>query len=251
MLTPLRQTLSCSRSWRCLRFACTSSTAAAQTPKADVHVPSRPENDDVGRIPDRQAGRSRRSSRDRPCASTRSLTPAPRRTKRPAAFLAKYGVAADEILKDVLDFWAARPALRQPGAGGGHVLTGPIYVEGAEPGDMLEVQILDLQTRVPYGMNSTGPTGGVFRDDYPGAKEGDAPLDIPEGTRHLIRTGMVKGRHVAMLTDSVHVPMNPFMGIMAVAPKAPVMGESVSARRDCRGRDRPASTTAATWTSAR
>lgn len=87
-------------------------------------------------------------------------------------------------------------------------------MDGAEPGDTLEVQILDLQTRVPYGMNSTGPTAGVFRDEYPGAKEGDPPLDIPEGTRHLIRTGMVNGKHVAMLTDAVHVPMNPFMGNM-------------------------------------
>jgi acetamidase/formamidase len=74
-------------------------------------------------------------------------------------------------------------------------------------------------------MNSTGPAGGVFRDDYPGNREGDKPLDIADGTRHLIRSGMASGKHVAMLTADVHVPMNPFMGIMAVAPKGPVMGD--------------------------
>ena len=37
------------------------------------------------------------------------------------------------------------------------MLTGPIYVEGAQPGDMLEVRILDVAFRVPYGVNATGP----------------------------------------------------------------------------------------------
>jgi acetamidase/formamidase len=196
----------------------------AQSSDADVYVPSRPETItwgafpiDKGPVATVKTGQTVRIDTLSHAGSTQD--------EEPAAFLAGYGVKPNEILKDVLDFWAARPTLRQPGAGGGHVLTGPIYVDGAEPGDMLEVQILDLRTRVPYGMNSTGPTGGVFRDDYPGAREGDRPLDIPEGTRHLIRTGMVGGRHVAMLTDTVHVPMNPFMGIMAVAPKGPVMGD--------------------------
>jgi acetamidase/formamidase len=143
----------------------------------------------------------------------------------PATFLARYGVRSDEILEDVLDFWAARPTLRQPGGGGGHVLTGPIYIEGAEHGDTLEVQILQLTPRVPYGMNSTGPTSGVFRENYPGAKEGDLPLDIEEGTRHLIRTGTAGRREVAFLSESIQVPMHPFMGIMAVAPRNPVMGD--------------------------
>ena len=151
--------------------------------------------------------------------------PASTQDEPPAEFLAGYGVKRDEILQDVLDFWAARSTLRQPGGGGGHVLTGPIYVEGAEPGDTLEVQILSLRTRVPYGMNSTGPTGGVFRESYPGFKEGDAPLEIPEGTRHLIRTGTVDGRDVAFFSDAIQVPMNPFMGIMAIAPRNPVMGD--------------------------
>ena len=83
------------------------------------------------------------------------------------------------------------------------MLTGPIYVEGAEPGDTLEVQILELRTRVPYGMNSTGPTGGVLRDRLSGRHgEGDRPLDIPEGTRHLIRTGTADGKDVAFFADA-------------------------------------------------
>jgi acetamidase/formamidase len=70
----------------------------------------------------------------------------------PVRYLAQFGVKPREVLKDVVDFWLSGPT--RPRAGrGGHILTGPIYVEGAEPGDMLEVEVLDLKTRVPYGIN--------------------------------------------------------------------------------------------------
>jgi acetamidase/formamidase len=196
---------------------------AAQMP-ADVYVPSRPETIAWGAFPiDKPAVATVRSGQT---VRIDTLSHAgSTQEEPPAVFLAKYGVKPDEILKDVLDFWAARASLRQAGDGGGHVLTGPIYVEGAEPGDTLEVQILELRTRVPYGMNSTGPTGGVLREQYPGAREGDRPLDIPEGTRHLIRTGTAGGKEVAFFSDRIQVPMNPFMGIMAVAPRNPMMGD--------------------------
>ena len=45
-----------------------------------------------------------------------------------------------------------------------HVLTGPIYVDGAEPGDMLEVRIHKFDLRVPYGVNNSGPRTGVLGD---------------------------------------------------------------------------------------
>lgn len=224
MLNTFRQTLSLMAVVGSVLVMHQASATQAQSSGADLHVPSRPETITWGAFPIDKAPVATVKSGQRVRIDTLSHAGSTQ-DEPPAEFFAKYGVKPDEILKDVLDFWAARPRLRQPGGGGGHVLTGPIDVEGAEPGDMLEVQIIDLQTRAPYGMNSTGPTGGVFRDNYPGAKEGDAPLDIPEGTRHLIRTGMVNGSHVAMLTDTVHVPMNPFMGIMAVAPKNPVMGD--------------------------
>ena len=199
-------------------------SSLAQDMPADVYVASRPQNLTWGAFPIDKAPVATVKSGQTVRIDTLSHAGSTQ-DEHPAKFLAGYGVKVDEILQDVLDFWAARSTLRQPGAGGGHVLTGPIYVEGAEPGDMLEVQILGLRTRVPYGMNSTGPTGGVFRDNYPGFKEGDAPLDIPEGMRHLMRTGTVGGKDVAFFSDAIQVPMNPFMGIMAIAPRGPVMGD--------------------------
>ena len=142
----------------------------------------------------------------------------------PLTFLGSLGVKPDEILQDVRDFWASRSGRPREGRGG-HILTGPIYIDGAEPGDMLEVQILDLNTRVPYGISTTRPTGGVFAPSYPGTRPGDPLPDIPRRTQHLIRTAKAGGREVALLSENIHVPLTPFMGVMAVAPADPIVGQ--------------------------
>jgi len=136
--------------------------------------------------------------------------------QEPVEFLAEMGVPRDEILQDMLDFWSSRSSRPREGRSG-HIITGPIYIEGAEPGDMLEIQILDVQTRVPWGVNNTGPRSGVFSNRYPGFHEDDPALDIPR-ERHLIRTEEIGGRKVAVFAPNIHVPLAPFMGIMAVAP---------------------------------
>ena len=144
--------------------------------------------------------------------------------ENPETYLGAFGVERDDILDDVIDFWASREGRPREGRSG-HVITGPIAIDGAEPGDMLEIQILELTPRVPYGINNTSPTGGVFSSRYPGAQPGDAPLDIPPRTRHFIRTATVDGRDVALFSPEIHVPLAPFMGIMAVAPATPTVGQ--------------------------
>ena len=141
----------------------------------------------------------------------------------PVVWLTALGVPREEILQDVLDFWASRGDRPREGRSG-HVITGPVYIEGAEPGDMLEIEILSVETRVPWGANNTSPRGGVFSESYPGARPDDPAFEISPGTRHLIRSERVDGREVAFLSDDIHVPLAPFMGILAVAPD-PVVGE--------------------------
>ncbi len=143
-------------------------------------------------------------------------------TQEPVEFLSALGVPREEMLQDMLDFWASRQSRPREGRSG-HIITGPIYIQGAEPGDTLEVQILDVQPRVPWGVNNTGPQSGVFSTRYPGYRDDDQPLDIPR-EKHLIRTEQVNGRNVAVLAPNIHVPLAPFMGIMAVAP-VPVVGQ--------------------------
>ena len=149
----------------------------------------------------------------------------------PEEFWAQFGVGPDEILADGKAFWESLPG--RESLGGPHLLTGPVYVEGAEPGDTVEIEVLDLDTRVPFGINLTGPTSGVMAEDYPGWREGDEPLDIepeiPEGApggvlpdvrQHLYRTGEHQGDEVVFFDDGVVIPQQPHMGVMAVAPPA-------------------------------
>ena len=196
--------------------------SASPAGEADHFVPSTPENVAWGWFPiDKepvlrvQPGETVRINTVTHAGATQS--------EEPVAYLTGLGLPRDEILQDVLDFWASREGRPREGRSG-HVITGPVYVEGAEPGDVLEVEILSVETRVSWGINNTSARGGVFSMDYPGARPDDPALDIPPGTRHVIRTGEMDGREVALISDDIHVPLAPFMGILAVAPD-PVVGQ--------------------------
>src|SRR5215510_10086067 len=82
----------------------------------------------------------------------------------PVTYFGKAGIKPEEVLQDAKDIYAKVPRGKGLGV---HVLTGPIWIEGAEPGDALEVRVLDLQFRVPYGVNNTGPGSGVLPDLVP------------------------------------------------------------------------------------
>jgi acetamidase/formamidase/microsomal dipeptidase-like Zn-dependent dipeptidase len=188
----------------------------------DHSVPSRPETVSWGWFPVDKEPVLRIQSGERVRINTLTHAGATQ-DEEPVAYLTGLGVPRDEILEDVLDFWASREGRPREGRSG-HVITGPIYVEGADPGDVLEIEILDVETRVPWGVNNTSARGGVFSTSYPGFADGDPALDIPPGTRHLIRAGDVDGREVAVLSGGAQVPLAPFMGILAVAPD-PVVGQ--------------------------
>ena len=193
----------------------------AQTP--DHYVPSTPENVVWGWYPiDRppvltiESGETVRIDTLTHAGSTQA--------EDPERFLGQFGVAPTEILQEVIDFWRSKSDRPREGRSA-HVITGPIYLNGAEPGDMLEIQVLALRTRVPYGINTTGSTTGVFDPDYPGSPSGgEPPFEMPR-VQHLIRTAVVDGQEVALFSDNIQVPLAPFMGVMAVAPKAPIVGQ--------------------------
>jgi acetamidase/formamidase len=155
-------------------------------------------------------------------------------TISPTAFFAQFGVPATEVLPDLEAFWKTIPN----GGGdrqryGPHIITGPVYIDGAEPGDTLEVQILDINMRVPYGVNNTSPMGGVLGTAYPGFRPGDVGLPTipPSGTipgvrQHLYRVTKVRGREVFPVSDTIHVPLAPFIGTLSVAPATGVLVDS-------------------------
>jgi len=84
---------------------------------------------------------------------------------------------------------------------GGHILTGPVYVEGAEPGDALEVRILSIDLSIPYGYN--GCSGFVRENCRPNSTK-IIPID--------------KKRMTSEFAPGIVIPLHPFFGSMGVAP---------------------------------
>ena len=229
------------RVWLCLALTVAAGMAGTRIPVLEaqgpsqaaapsVHVKSTPANVVFGVFPIDRAPIARVASGTVVRIDTLSHRGTTQR-EDPVAFLGALGVQPGEVLQDVRDVWAARETISaggRGGGGGGHILTGPVYIEGAAPGDTLAIEMLEMSTRVPYGINATSSTSGAFAASY-GAAPAGTPADnvpaIPQGTIHLIRTGMAGGRHVAFFSDTIQVPMNPFMGTMAVAPQSPTVSQ--------------------------
>src|SRR5262249_58963258 len=106
----------------------------------------------------------------------------------PVKFFAAAGIAESDGLQDARDIHA-----RVKKAEGAHVLTGPIHVEGAEPGDMLEVRMLDFRFRTPYGVNNSNKGSGVV----PEVHTGPYPKVIRFDT----------ARRVALFAPGIEVPL--------------------------------------------
>jgi acetamidase/formamidase len=90
---------------------------------------------------------------------------------------------------------------------GGHILTGPVHVEGAEPGDTLEVKVLSIDLPIDYGYN--GCSGFIPEN---------CDRSIPSRIVTLDRKAMT-----AEFLPGIVIPLKPFFGSMGVAP-APELG---------------------------
>ncbi len=95
---------------------------------------------------------------------------------------------------------------RGPGA---HPLTGPIWIEGAEPGDTLEVKIIGFEFLHPYGISGFRPSAGTLPDDFPYVAFKLVRFDPRSGT--------------AEFPAGVHLKLAPFFGSIGVAP-SPLVG---------------------------
>jgi acetamidase/formamidase len=98
---------------------------------------------------------------------------------------------------------------RGPGA---HPLTGPIYIEGAEPGDSLEVALLAIDFLHPFGVVAFSPGGGVLPSDFPYA--------------HLRLLRWQPGADSVEFRPGVRLRLAPFFGSIGVAP--PVLNGRIS-----------------------
>jgi acetamidase/formamidase len=181
---------------------CAASAAAA--PKADYHVALTPENSVIGNFPAQKkpiltvrsgavvqidGGGGNRWGEGDAFAWTKengiTLTPAQTQAVR----------EIDRVVKETQ---------RYAGIQNGHLLVGPIAVEGAMPGDTLEVRILSVEPRIPYGTVGMRPGRGGIPDDVPKPFMRVVKLDLE--------------RRVGLFEPGIEVPLAPFMGVMGVLP---------------------------------
>lgn len=89
---------------------------------------------------------------------------------------------------------------------GPHILTGPIAVQGAQPGDCLEVQIEAIRLTADWGYNLIRPGRGTLPDEFHQPRQNTFPID--------------RQRCSTQLPWGIEVPLRPFFGVLATAPPA-------------------------------
>ncbi len=205
----------------------------------DVYLPSRPEEVLWGYLP---------RTTDAPVARVRSGQTITIDTvsheglledqgRDPAAWFAGHGVPRDRVLDDAVAIAAGYDRHRRDfDADGPHVVTGPVWVEGARPGDVLKVEPLSALPRVPYGVISSrhgkgslavqfAPDGGITPGEaMPQTPDGRATKDPLQYGNVSVFTPVRRGRRGAAsahlpvgTTGEVSWPLDPFAGLMAVA----------------------------------
>jgi acetamidase/formamidase len=87
---------------------------------------------------------------------------------------------------------------------GGHILTGPVDIAEAEPGDVLEVQILKIDLDASFACNGFAAGRGFLPNDYPYGKTRIIPLDRQKMIGHF--------------GPGIDIPLHPFFGSMGIAP---------------------------------
>jgi acetamidase/formamidase len=87
---------------------------------------------------------------------------------------------------------------------GGHILTGPVAIAEAQPGDVLEVRVLHIQLDTDFACNGFGAGRGFLPDDFPYGRTKIIPLD--------------RTRMLAHFAPGIEIPLHPFFGSMGIAP---------------------------------
>jgi acetamidase/formamidase len=112
------------------------------------------------------------------------------------------GLPPDQVQQSLRDIYEQVPGeARGPG---GHILTGPVYVEGAQPGDVLQVDVLEVDLPIAYGYNGCS---GFTRENCPEDRAARSRL------LWLDREAMT-----SEFAPGIVIPLKPFFGSMGVAP---------------------------------
>jgi acetamidase/formamidase len=185
-----------------------SATVAAAEPKFDHYVRLTPENSAIGNFPAQKA----------PILTVKSGAIVKvdtgggagwRSTKAdPNEWLKQNGVPTtletNAALRETV--LVLEKTTRYAGIENGHLLIGPIAIEGAMPGDSIELRILSVVPRIPYGTTGRGPGRGLRQLDADKPPNKVTVFDLT--------------RNVGLFEPGVEVPLGPFMGVMGLLPPA-------------------------------
>lgn len=143
----------------------------------------------------------------------------------PVAWFATQDVPEDEVLDDAIAITGSDMA-HDFFKDGPHIVTGPVSIEGAEPGDVLKVEVVKLEPRVPYGVISNRHGKGALPGEYPKTEPKENPSsEFPERYANVSTFAPIEkdGDQWYGVLDAgedreIRFPLHPFMGIMGVAP---------------------------------
>ena len=141
--------------------------------------------------------------------------------RNPLQYFASKGIPANQVLKDAIAITQS-DLPHDFAKDGPHIITGPVAVDGAEPGDVLKVDILSVVPRVAYGVISNRHGKGALPGEFPeGPKpEPDASAQAPEKFHNVsvftpIRrnhSGQWEGVMTNRQGETITFPATPFMG---------------------------------------
>lgn len=144
----------------------------------------------------------------------------------PLGFFKEFGVSPADVLRDAIEI-AASYGARDANAEGPHVVTGPVAVAGARPGDILKVEFLELTPRASYGVISSRHGYGALPGEMPPPPRPDFASDCrsPEksGTISLFCpvAGDLTGTLPVGKNRALRFPLAPFLGLVGITPAGP------------------------------
>lgn len=153
--------------------------------------------------------------------------------RNPESFFKQFGVGVNEILSDAIEIAAAYPP-RDANADGPHVVTGPVAIVDAKPGDILKVDFLELAPRAPYGIVSSRHGYGALPGEMPPCPHAHFSSDLSSpdtsGTISKFCQVINGGKSAAIIDESgreLRFPLAPFLGMIGVTPATPTRHHSV------------------------
>ena len=146
--------------------------------------------------------------------------------RNPLQYFASKGIPANQVLKDAIAITQS-DLPHDFAKDGPHIITGPVAVDGAEPGDVLKVDIVSVVPRVAYGVISNRHGKGALPGEFPETPkpEPDASAQAPEKFHNVSvftpirrnRSGQWEGVMQNRQGETITFPATPFMGVMGVA----------------------------------